>query len=89
MRVKCSFVLQEIMDDCIIVPIGSEADRLGGVLRVNSTGAFIWNLLSKSNVEKKKLIEEVSREYGIAKDIADKDVEVFLNKLEALGCLEQ
>ena len=88
MKIKSNYVLQEVVDEYIVVPIGEEADRLHGVLKLNAVGAFIWKILSNgvdSEEEIKKLIMD---EYNIDKFTAEQDITMFLKQLNEFGCLE-
>ena len=64
MKIKDCFVLQQIHDEYLVVPIGEEMDRLNGVIKLSETGAFLWELLSKGVGSEDDLISAVMAEYG-------------------------
>ena len=80
-------MLQEIVDEFIVVPIGEDADRLEGIISLNSTGAFLWKLLlqNKSLVD---LQNALIQEYSIDPDVAYSDLKIFIEQLSDLGCLD-
>ena len=87
MRINENFILQEVADEFIVVPVGEAADRLCGVIRLNDTGAFIWKKLEEGNLEQEDLVQELLTEYPSEINKARKDVEAFIQKLTQMGCL--
>ena len=88
MRISDNYVLQRIADDYIAVPVGSAADNLRGVIKLNETGAYLWNLLSEKEQTTEKLMDALIAEYGINKETARIDVEKVINRLREIGCIE-
>lgn len=90
MKIKSNYVLQEIGDEYLVVPIAEEADRLHGVIRLNETGAFLWRCLEEGNFKTiSDLKTVIIREYGISEIRAYQDVSSFISQLEKLGCIEE
>ena len=71
----------------IIVPLGQKVLDLNGVITLNETGAFIWELLKKER-SLDELVEAVSEEFEVEPDQARKDIEDFLNQLREFDMLE-
>ncbi len=88
MRIKEDFVLQEIADEYIVVPIAKEADRLNGIISLNETGAFLWNLLAERELTRDALAELLRESFSIDSMQAKDDVDKFIAVLMQLGCLE-
>ena len=88
MRIKDNFVLQQIVDEYIVVPVAEESERLHGIIKLNETGAFLWDLLRTTEVSVSDLEDALARKYNIGLDIAQKDVEAFINHIRQLGCVE-
>lgn len=57
------------------------------MVRLNSTGAFLWELLEKE-AEKEELVAALLSEYEIDKETAETDVDRFLSILTDNGILE-
>ena len=89
MKIKETFVMQELADDYIVVPVGEAADRLHGVIRLNKSGAYIWKLLSERQLTEAELTEEICAAFSVEKTMAANDISVFLNQISAYDCLEQ
>ena len=87
MRIKDEFVLQELIDEYIVVPVGDESDKLHGIIRLNDTGAFLWKLLSQNDKTEDALVNALVDEYLIDIDTAKKDVNDFICVVKEYGCI--
>ncbi len=87
MKIKKEFVLRTIDGINIVVAVGKEASAHNSIITLNDTGAFLWRLL-ETGCERNTLAEKLCDEYDISADIAAKDTDEFLTKLEAAGILE-
>ena len=47
MKIKKGFVLEPVGGAYIAVAVGNEATNVNALIRMNSTGAFLWELLEK------------------------------------------
>lgn len=88
MKIKDNYVLQEIVDEYLVVPIAEESDRLHGVIRLNETGAFLWKKLSEEEKTKEELVQILLSEYNADQSKILDDVDKYLSQLKAIGCLE-
>ena len=88
MKILENFVLQKIADEHIVVPIGEAADKLHGVIKLSSTGVFLWKNLIESKTQD-ELVDILSSEYQIERGIAQADVQKFIKQLVEMGCIEQ
>ena len=88
MRIKNGYVLQKIADEYIVVPIGEEADRLHGVIRLNDVGAFLWDIHENGVESIDELEKAIIREYGVEQTVAHNDVKVYIKKLKSIDCLK-
>lgn len=87
MRIKDEFVLQELVDEYIVVPVGDEADRMQGIVRLNESGAFLWNLMLQNEQTEETLVNALIEKYGIDLDTAKEDVSSFVNAIKEYGCI--
>ena len=88
MRISGNYVLQKVVDEYIVVPVGKEAEKLKGVITLNETGAFLWDRLSKKDNTSDELIDALLSEFSVSKEQAQHDVERYVANLEQIGCLE-
>ncbi len=89
MKIKNNFVLQRIADEYLVVPIIEEADRLQGVIKLNETGALLWKTLEKGVNSKEELEVVILGDYNVNPEKLRNDIDLFLNKLEAIDCIEK
>lgn len=47
MRRNENFILRRVADMSVIVPLGAAAEAFPGMISVNETGAFLWDLLEQ------------------------------------------
>ena len=56
MRIKQGFMLREVANNFIVVPVGKASEKFRGLITLNSTGAFLWRNLeqetTKDEIEK-------------------------------------
>ena len=88
MKIKDGFLLREIADCHIVVPVGSRVIDFKGLMTLNDTGYFIWNHLIEDNTYE-RLLDSMLQEYEVDEDTAKKDLIEFLNKAKESGVLEE
>lgn len=80
MTIKGSFILREVAGSHVVVPVGSSAVDFNGMITLNETGAFLWELLSQGSTTE-ELIQRLTEEYDVTPEAARHDVEVFLQRM--------
>lgn len=87
MKIKEGFVKQQIGDKTIVVSTGDLSKDFHGMIELNYTAADIWEWLSQglTNEEVAKLLSE---KYNIDLLKARKDTEKIINKMIAVGVVE-
>ena len=89
MKIKSGFVLENVGGEYLAVAVGARAKEFAGLVRMNGTGAFFWNLLADSDMTKEQLVEKVLSVYeGVSAEQVSKDVDAFEAKLRENGILE-
>ena len=88
MKIKSGFVLDEVGGAFLAVAVGERAGEMRVLIKLNSTGAFLWNIIAEKDVTEEQLIEAMIDNYGIDRSLAERDVRVFTDKLRAGGLLE-
>ena len=86
MRINKEFVLREIAGEYIIIPVGATVQEFNGLITVNEIGSMLWNKLQEE-ISLEELISCVTEEYEVEKEVAQSDIEEFLQKLEQAGIL--
>lgn len=80
-QLKSQFVVREVGDELILVPLTSNIARMNEMFVINEVGKLIWESLS-DNSDIESLTAIVLDHFEVAEDVARKDVEVFLKRLE-------
>ncbi len=88
MKIKEGFVLEGVGSSYLAVAVGERAKDFSGLVRMNSTGAFLWNLLAKSDMKREDLIEATLKEYDAPIESITDDVDAFIQKLSDSGIIE-
>ena len=75
-----SIVTRKTGDEYVLVPVTENIADMNSVFTLNETGAFIWEQIDgKKTVE--EIISELSSEYDIPEDQAERDVIEFIQNL--------
>ena len=80
MKIKEGFLLREVAGNTVVVPIGDEAVEFNGVITINETGKFIWELML-DGIEKEELLDKFMKEYNISEEEAREDIKTFIQIL--------
>lgn len=80
MKIKEGFLLREVAGNTVVVPIGDEAVEFNGVITINETGKFIWELMQEG-IEKEDLLAKYIKEYNISEEEAKEDIKTFIQIL--------
>ena len=88
MKIKDGFVLEEVAGSFIAVALGKEAQNFNGFVKMNSTGAFLWNLLAKESQTEDSLVSALLESYEVDEKTARADVKALLSKLIGASIVE-
>ncbi len=82
MKLKYDFVVNNVAGDTVAVSVGDTGGRFNGYIKLNETGAFIFDML-KSDVTRDEIIDAVLKKYSDATlSDAEETVDEFIAKLE-------
>ena len=88
MRIKNGFVLEEVGGTYLAVAVGDRADEFKVLIKLNSTGAFLWRIASERDVTLDELVLELVGNYEVSNEIAERDVNNFVKILSDGGLLD-
>jgi len=88
MKIKEGYILRKVNNDYIVVTVGKAAVDFSGLIKLNETGAFLFDLL-KDDQTKNSLLEAVINEYDVDEELALKDIDNFLNVLRKHNILNE
>ena len=88
MKIKKGFVLEKVGDSYLCCATGKLAKEFSGFVRLNETGAFLWDALASGDITKEALLDKMTAEYDVSPEIALADIEKFIANLEKNGIIE-
>ena len=87
MKIKEDFVLRKVADSYVVVPVNQMSLDFNGIINLNETGAFLFEIL-QNGAEKEELLSKLLEEYEVTEEVAKKDIDVFLSKVKEADILE-
>ncbi len=87
MKIKEGFMLKQVCEEYMVVPVGVTSIDFKSVIRLNETGAFLWKLL-ENGAEKEDMVKDILDEYDVSAEIASADIDAFILKLTDAGIVE-
>ena len=86
LKLDKEYILRQIGDDYVIVPVGEAALSFNGMITVNETGTFLWEQLVKGTSEE-ELLRTMVENYEVTQEEAQKDIDEFLDVLHTNNIL--
>lgn len=86
MKRNPEFVIRQVADRFVIVPVGTAAEKFSGMITINATGKFLWDLLENEKTLE-SLAQALVKEYEIDMELALKDVKTFLEPILSTGAI--
>ena len=87
MKVKENFVLRQIADTWVLMPLGDQNEQLNGMLTLSETGASIWKALEQG-CDLDGVVAALTTEYAVTAEVAREGAVNFINRLIELGCID-
>lgn len=88
MKLKYNFVTNKVADRIVAVAVGDDAQKFNGFIKMNDTGAFIFNML-RNDVTADEIADAMKREYeGVSEDELRLTVRRFIDNLRESDVLE-
>lgn len=88
MKIKNGFVLEKVADSYLACATGKLATQFSGFVRLNETGAFLWNILLEG-ADIDQLVDSMMKQYEIGEDVARRDAVAFAESLCKNGILDE
>lgn len=86
MKLKYDFVTNNVAGNTVAVAVGKGLNEFGGFIKLNETGAFIFELLKKETT-KEEIVKALLGEYDVTEEAAQKSAEEFLEYLSSNGVI--
>ena len=88
MKLKDGVIFTSVADETIVVTVGEAADAFKGMIKLNSTGAFIAQKMM-TEVQTEDLVAALRQEYDVDEETAIKAVESIVEKFQSVGLVTQ
>ena len=86
MKRSADFLLQDVAGTLVIVPVGAAVSGFPGMITMNATGAYIWELLEQEQTIE-SLVAALTARYDVDEETARADVEAFVDRLQTTGAI--
>lgn len=81
MKIKDGFMLRQIVDVWVVVPLGERVVDFNGMLKVSDSGALLWKKLADTGASREELLADLLAGYEVDVATATRDMDEFLNAL--------
>lgn len=82
MKIKNGFLLRNLGDEHMVVAIGEAGLNFSGLIRLNDTGAWLWNQL-KEEISEEALVERMCENFeNLDHKTAQADLKEFLMHID-------
>lgn len=86
MKRNPDFLMREVADTVVVVPVGAASASFPGMITLNASGAFLWEQLAQEQ-SVDTLVAALLEQYEVTEAMARTDVEKFLEKLMPTGAI--
>ncbi len=88
MKIKSDFTIQKVGSSFVAIAVGESSKTFRTMIKLNSTGAFLWNLLSEKDMTEEELTEALLAEYDVDRETAANDVRKIVEVLTQNNILQ-
>ena len=87
MKLNGEFVVRQVMDQTVAVPVGQTALRFNGMILLNDVSKRIWDCLER-DTDLETIVTAVTDAFEVSPEEARADILEFCEKLRQLQLLE-
>ena len=88
MKTKKGFSLRHLGVEFVLIPEGLEVSDANCMISMNESAAFLWKAVDGKDFDNETLIGLLMEEYGISREVAEKDVAVMVESWKQMKILE-
>lgn len=88
MKLKGEFILRQVGDDIVAIPVGAAARRLPGMILLNPVSRQIWVCLEQDTTPE-QICSAVTARFTVSEQEARRDIEEFLEHMRSSDLLEE
>ena len=87
MKVREGFIKKKMGTQAVVIAIGSASKIFNGMVKLNETGELMWDYLVEGTT-REELIAAILEVYEVEEELAQKDVDRFIEILKKPGIIE-
>ena len=87
MKIKSGFMLRQIADTWVVVPLGERVVEFNGMISLSESGALLWEKLEEG-AQEQDLVDTLCGEYAVDESIARADAKEFVDSMRGKGLFE-
>jgi hypothetical protein len=88
MKIKQGFLLRNVADVNVVVPVGEMSVDFNGIITLNDTGKFLFEQLMTKDTSEDELLHLLIEEYEVDEETAGADIWEFVAKLREADLFE-
>lgn len=88
MKIKEGFLLRQVGDNHVVVPLGAQTVDFRCIITLNAVGAFLWEKMT-TDFTVADMVTALLAEYDVTADVATADVERFVAALREKDLLDE
>lgn len=88
MKLKDGVIFTKVADETIVVTVGEAAEAFRGMIKLNSTGAFVAERMLQETT-KEELVAALRHEYEIDEETAVNAVDSVVEKFESVELIKE
>ncbi len=82
MHIKEGYIIKKLGQGFVVVTVGDASDDFNGLIRLNASGAFLWQNIQDGADTKQKLLDLMLNYYdNLDEETAVKDLDDFLETI--------
>lgn len=88
MKLRGEFLVRQVMDHIVAVPVGQTLLQINGMIMLNDVSKVIWDCLEQeTNLE--DIVTTLTDQFAVSEQEARADIMVFLDKLRTMQLLDE
>ena len=88
MQIRGEFIIRQILDETVVLPVGNTAIEFNNMIMLNSVSFVIWQCLEKK-CSFRDILNAVTDNFEVSEEEAAEDIKGFLNELRKYSLLEE
>lgn len=88
MKLCGEFVVRQVMDNTVAIPVGQTALQLNGMILLNDVSKAIWDCLEQET-DVEGIVTALTNAFDVSPEEARSDIQEFLDKLRSMRLLEE